>query len=120
MNIITIEFNSIPDLISIQHNKASVSVHPNILCRFTVDTQPNNILCINNLGNCTVHIKTISMFDIGKDKLVYQGICQDQGNSFQSQDIPPGGSWTLDYTYPVFSWLHKTLNFGWLVAPDNN
>jgi hypothetical protein len=60
------------------------------------------------------------MFDMGGDKLVYQGVCYNQENIYQSQDIPPGASWVIEYSYPVFSWLHKTLNFGWLVAPDND
>jgi hypothetical protein len=29
------------------------------------------------------------------------------------------GVWTLKYEYPVFSWLHKISQHGWLLKEDN-
>lgn len=28
-------------------------------------------------------------------------------------------TWILEYEYPVFSWIHKMLNYGWLIKEDN-
>lgn len=51
-------------------------------------------------------INELSMFGIGNDILYKLGKHQ-------------GDYWFLEYEYPVFSWLHKTLQHGWLLKEDN-
>lgn len=63
-----------------------------------------------------IKIGWITMFGIGKEKLVYQGVCVGNNEQYQGQELLPGYQWQLDYTYPVFTWLHLTLGHGWLVG----
>ena len=87
--------------------------------RIKVDTQSQNCLVISNTGQCDLIIDQILMFDLGRDKLKYLGWHHDpNGQIYHSHVIVPGGNWRLSYQYPVFSWLHKTLDFGWLIRPD--
>ena len=118
MNIVTIEFD-LPPRVLIYHNDVLVSSVEGD-CSLILSTQPVNKLCIFNTSNHVVHVKTISMFELGKDKLVYNGLCYDNDNVYQSQDIVPNAKWILEYEYPVFAWLYKTLNFGWLVPFDTD
>lgn len=121
MNTVTIEFDSVPQQLSVYHNDIKVMNCVNRVCNITLDTDPGkNQLRLANLGNNVVHINSVAMFDMGKDKLVYLGLCHDQGQVYQSQDLVPGATWVLEYEYPVFTWLHQTLNFGWLIAPDQD
>ena len=46
------------------------------------------------------------MFDMGSNEIVKQATDE---NSI----------WTLKYEYPVFSWLHKILQHGWLLKEDD-
>jgi hypothetical protein len=63
-----------------------------------------------------IKINQMLMFGLGKNKLVYRGLCCDSDhNIFQSQDVMPGSVWKLDYQTPVFTWLHHALDYGWLV-----
>jgi hypothetical protein len=54
------------------------------------------------------------MFDLGQSKLQYLGkFIADSGKAWNSHIIEPGGQWQLIYFYPVFTWLHDTLEMGW-------
>lgn len=48
----------------------------------------------------------LTMFNLGADELYKIGKYKKN-------------SWILNYEYPVFSWLHKTLDHGWLIKKDN-
>lgn len=72
----------------------------------------NNEEVICNLGKNilqikgdNLNIKSITMFNLGKEELVK--LCIQQGNTY-----------ILEYEYPVFSWLHQKLNHGWLIKKD--
>lgn len=88
--------------------------------RLSIDTEPgSNKLTLVHRSQYNVEIGDLSMFDLGSGKLKYLGkftTCDNR--SWTSHVIEPNGSWNLNYQYPVFSWLHKTLNFGWLINPD--
>jgi hypothetical protein len=121
MNIVDLEFGSVPQGLIILHNNQVVNHDCNSnSIRLELDTQAQNTLTLFNSGPETVHVQHVTMFDLGRDKLVYLGQCQDQDRIYQSQCIPPGVRWQLTYDYPVFSWLHQVLDFGWLVAPDRD
>lgn len=51
-------------------------------------------------------VKSISMYSLGKNEL-------------KKLARKENGVWTLDYDYPVFTWLHKSLNYGWLLKEDD-
>lgn len=52
------------------------------------------------------HIEYLTMYELGQDKIKLLGKWQDNG-------------WILEYEYPVFTWLHKVLNHGWLIKEDD-
>ena len=119
MNIVNLELTSVPESVEIYHNGQLITTEPSSQYQLELATQPCNVLSVVNVGSSLIHVKSISMFDMGHDKLVYLGMCHDSNSSYQSQDIRPGVQWKLEYSYPVFSWLHKTLNHGWLIRPDH-
>jgi hypothetical protein len=118
MNIVNIELGTVPEAIEIYHNGQLITTESLGQYQLELTTQTSNVLSVVNVGSSLIHVKSIAMFDMGHDKLVYLGLCHDSNSSYQSQDIRPGVQWQLEYSYPVFSWLHKTLNYGWLIQPD--
>lgn len=66
-------------------------------------------------GHC--EILSIAMFDLGLEKLKYLGIVTDQENKkYASHIVPKNGTWSLEYSHPVFTWLHNKLQYGWLIS----
>jgi hypothetical protein len=63
-----------------------------------------------------IKVLDLSMFDLGQNKLVYRGVCKTSNDTYQSQKVNPGDTWELTYSYPVFSWLHHAVGYGWLVG----
>ena len=51
-------------------------------------------------------VNDVSMFDMGNGEIVRHATNEK-------------GVWTLKYEYPVFSWLHKISQHGWLLKEDN-
>lgn len=51
-------------------------------------------------------VNDVLMFDMGSNEIVKHAVIEN-------------GVWALKYEYPVFSWLHKILNHGWLLKEDN-
>jgi len=51
-------------------------------------------------------VQSISMYGLGKNQLAK--IAKKEN-----------GTWRLEYQYPVFSWLHKILQHGWLLKEDD-
>jgi hypothetical protein len=120
INIIQFELESANCPVDIGHNQ-------DLLYSGIVDCQQEFKVNCTSDTNCfwirvgevdkDISIKWISMFDIGREKLVYQGQCHNQ-TVYQSQTIIKNTLWTLEYQYPIFTWLHKTLQHGWLIKPD--
>jgi hypothetical protein len=75
-----------------------------------------------------VIIDQIEFFGISDSKFVWSGAYMPKyPEPWYSQQIekPPAkllqqnymgwnGTWRLDFTVPVFTWMHKTLNLGWI------
>lgn len=115
-NIITVDLIlDVNGTAAIVHNNQPLStIVKSGVYTFVVDAdQPINQFLIIPATPLTVNC--ISMFDMGIDKLVYLGICDNGHNSFQSQSVPLGYIWKLEYQIPVFAWLHQVLDYGWLV-----
>jgi len=81
----------------------------------------NQIMVINQSSHDCIELVDLEMFDLGKNKLKYFGSVINEQNreQYQSTTLPPGYRWRMNYRYPVFSWLHQTLNLGWLVRPTD-
>lgn len=75
-----------------------------------------------------VIIDKIEFFGISDPKFAWQGVYTPvYPEPWYSQQLqkPPkelshhtylgwNGTWRLDFTVPVFTWMHKTLNLGWI------
>ena len=104
-NIITLSFNSDKNnhsVIEIVHNNIELYRGELFSTKtFEIKTcKENNTLVIKNITY--EQLDTISMFNLGNDKLKH--LLTYENNRA-----------VLNYNYPVFPWLHQTLNFGWIV-----
>jgi len=122
MNIVTIDFEfcNAPGTVTVGHNN-DILIQTNQMIMpmsFKIDhCESNNSFWIKT--DADLVINWVTMFDIGKDKLVYQGFCNNTSSArCQTQLVTAGSTWEICYTSPVFSWLHQTLNHGWLIHPD--
>lgn len=75
-----------------------------------------------------VIIDQVDFFGISDPKFVWAGVYSPQyPEPWYSQQINPpakdlpqhnylgwNGRWRLDFSVPVFTWMHKTLNLGWI------
>lgn len=75
-----------------------------------------------------VIVKRIELFGISDPKFVWAGVYRPNYPEpwFSQQTIVPpavlpqhnylgwNGQWQLDFTVPVFVWMHRTLGLGWL------
>lgn len=75
-----------------------------------------------------VIIDQVEFFGISDPKFVWAGIytpqypepwCSQQTEKpptqlFQQNYMGWNGRWRLDFTVPVFTWMHQTLNLGWV------
>lgn len=92
-------------LFKINHNEPIVVRHNGVV----VDN--NELSCVYGTNILTIEgtdyqVQDVSMFDMGDGEIVRHATIEN-------------GIWTLEYEYPVFSWLHKILNHGWLLKEDN-
>lgn len=92
-------------------NSLPVRIHIN-LCNDT------NTFTIKNISDQEIAIDHFSMFNLGNNKLKYLGVINNGANTYRGHILDANTTWTIQYNYPVFSWLHTTLNFGWLIQPD--
>ena len=92
-------------LFNVEHNEPIVIKHNGNI----VDS--NELECKYGINVLTVEgidyrVNDITMFDMGSNEIIKQATNEN-------------GVWTLKYEYPVFSWLHKILQHGWLLKEDN-
>lgn len=122
MNVIDIAVSSDTTTeIEIYHNNLLVqNMHTNSLpVRIHIDLCNNtNTFTIKNISDQEIAINHFSMFNLGNDKLKYLGTVNNGESTYFGHIITPGASWSMQYNYPVFSWLHTTLNFGWLIQSN--
>ena len=75
-----------------------------------------------------VIIDQVAFFDITDPRFVWSGVYYPRYPEpwYSEQNPPPlpaihqqtylgwNGCWRLDFSVPVFTWIHRTLNLGWL------
>ena len=93
-------------------------------CELTVEL-------INKTAQEAVVIESVSFFGIEDPKFAWAGVYtpvypepwateqRDQGVVLKPQLCPHtylgwNGKWTLTFTVPVFTWIHKVQNLGWI------
>lgn len=87
------------------HNEPIIIKHNGVVMTGSI------VDCVKGINVLTIegidyHVNDVSMFNMGNNEIVKHATNED-------------GIWTLKYEYPVFSWLHKILNHGWLLKEDN-
>jgi hypothetical protein len=92
-------------LFNVTHNEPITIKHNGVV----VDS--NELECVYGVNELTIEgidyvVNDLSMFNMGNGEIVKHATNEN-------------GVWTLKYEYPVFSWLHKILNHGWLLKEDN-
>lgn len=101
-------------------NTATLSVE--LLNKTNADTVPDKGL------DKAVIIESVSFFDIADNRFAWAGeYCPDYPEPWYSQqEIKPdpllkshtylswNGKWTLTFDVPVFTWIHRVQNLGWI------
>lgn len=102
-NIITISFKNQNDKhIEIWHNGVAIYQGKIFLSKtFHIkNCERENSLVIKNIEHS--ELNHVCMFELGKDKL------KNMATYDHNQIV-------LNYEFPVFPWLHKKLDFGWII-----
>ena len=102
------------------NNTATLSVE--LLNKTDADTVPDKGL------DKAVVIESVSFFDIKDDRFVWLGEYRPEYPEpwYSEQTVRPesllkshtylswNGKWTLTFTVPVFTWIHRVQNLGWI------
>ena len=96
------------------HNQQTVDVLYKSGCYTYELTALTGENCLSIESTALAKIKEVFMFDQGHGKLVHLGVCRHSDR--QGQCLVFNDCWELKYSYPVFTWLHKINNYGWLVG----
>ena len=68
-----------------------------------------------NDGITAIIVNSVVMNDITSDKITYEGIyTPNQMLPRQTTYVDHNGKWVLDFTVPVYTWLHKIQGMGWI------
>ena len=94
-----------------------------------IDCVTSGVLIIEHLGkldndpDTAIIIEQIHFNEITSPKFVYQGIYYPQYPKHLlggAAELPHknylswNGSWKLEFTLPIYTWMHKTLGLGWI------
>lgn len=84
---------------------------PIIIKHNGLEVEGSVVNCIKGTNVFTIEganytVNDITMYGMGKGEII---------KHFTNEQ----GIWTLKYDYPVFSWLHKILQHGWLLKEDD-
>ena len=101
-NIVTFEISTVSPVSVIHNNK---KVYTTTDSNFTIELECVEGTNILELEGAAFDVIDISMFNMANELLLKEGNWQKQ-------------HWTIEYTYPVFSYLHKLLKHGWLIKSD--
>ena len=101
-NIVTFEISTVKP-VSVIHNGENVFTTTD--SNFTVELECIDGTNVLELEGDAFDVLGLTMFNMAKDDLIKEGSWQRQ-------------HWTLEYDYPVFSYLHKLLKHGWLINKD--
>lgn len=103
---------------------------PTVLTIDFLNKTPADTIVEQNLDKAVI-IKSISFFDITDPKFVWEGNYTPEypegwivENEKNGTVLPPSiknttylgfnGRWQLEFTVPVFTWIHKLQNLGWV------
>jgi hypothetical protein len=92
-------------LFNVTHNEPITIKHNGVV----VDS--DTLDCVYGTNLITIEgvdyiVNDVLMFDMGEGEIIKHATNEK-------------GVWTLKYEYPVFRWLHKILQHGWLLKEDN-
>lgn len=122
MNVIDISLTSSCNVpVELYHNDQFLQVVETNsgTVRINADLCDNkNKFTINNTSTVEITIDSLAMYSLGSNNLKYLGVIKNADMQYNGHIISGGSVWELTYTYPVFTWLHKTLHFGWLLEPN--
>jgi hypothetical protein len=69
-------------------------------------------------------VEQIKFNEITSPQFVYQGVYtpnypkhllySNEGPTLQQNYLSWNGVWHLDFTLPIYTWIHKTLDLGWI------
>ena len=104
----------------IANNTSTLTIE--LLNKTDADTIPDKGL------DKAVIIESISFFGISDPRFIWMGIYEPRYPEpwYSEQAIPPepllknytylswNGKWTLTFTVPVFTWIHRVQNLGWI------
>jgi hypothetical protein len=87
-----------------------------------VIVQVHHVDKLDSDPDTAVEIASVSFFGISDPQLVWAGVYAPAYPSHMTgPELLPGqtylgwnGTWTLEFSVPVFSWMHQKLNLGWL------
>lgn len=66
-------------------------------------------------GVTAVEVKAVKINGIESPKILYQGLYYPTGMPVRRTTyIDFNGVWVLDFSAPVYTWLHQTLSLGWI------
>lgn len=80
-----------------------------------LNKQPNDTVMSQGLDKAVV-IESVSFFGITDPKFAWAGVYQPHDRPAMSPHtyLSWNGVWRLDFSIPVFSWMHRTQNLGWI------
>ena len=68
-----------------------------------------------NDGVTAVEVKNVKINGIESPKIMYQGLYYPTGMPARKTTyIDFNGVWVLDFSVPVYTWLHNTMGLGWI------
>jgi hypothetical protein len=87
-----------------------------------VTVQVHHVDKLDSDPDTAVEIVSVSFFDITNPQFAWAGVyTPNYPSHWTGPDILPGqtylgwnGTWQLEFSVPVFSWMHQKLNLGWL------
>jgi hypothetical protein len=125
---------ALPVKIGIDQNLTEIKIAKTTTINFEFDTVEScqlNVELIEKQDQEAVIIDQISFFGITDPKFAWAGVYEpqypepwateqrSQGQVLESQLCPHTylgwpGKWTLTFSVPVFTWIHRTQNLGWI------
>ena len=87
-----------------------------------VTVQVHHVDKLDTDPDTAVEIVSVSFFGITNPQFAWAGVyTPDYPSHWPGPKVLPGqtylgwnGVWTLEFSVPVFSWMHQKLNLGWL------
>lgn len=86
---------------------------------FVRDTGDSNLIVeLKNKADTdpdtAVIIKDIRFNGIQSDRILYEGLLHYSNETKRDTYLDRNGFWKIDFTLPIYTWLHKTQGLGWI------